>query len=310
MILTQPVTFASGGAKLDRAAHLRDQAERLLWNDASLVLPYWEGKPMFSLGEGRPELGWLPPMDDFLRETREKPVFLGLYDDTPRFAADYSHLKKERMERRFIAGAKFVELRSVAGEISPGEATIAATAKGVLGWHSTHQFCARCGAPSEMDEGGWRRRCMKCEALHFPRIDPVVIMLILRGERVLLGRQYDWPDGLFSLLAGFMEPGETIEDAVRRETMEEAGIKIGRVRYVACQPWPFPSSLMLGCAAEALSADIAVDTQELEDAIWVHGSEFPDIFAGKHMRIASPRIDAIARVLISSWVNGEVPPFD
>jgi NAD+ diphosphatase len=310
MSLSHPVTFAAGGGKLDRAAHLRAGSDRLLWSESSLVLPLWEGRPLVSMGDGWPRLAWLPPMRELKREAGEPPVFLGLYDDSPRFAADFSHLARERIERRFIAGAKFIELRSVAGEIGPGDATVTATAKGLLGWHATHRFCARCGAPSHMEEGGWRRRCAECDSMHFPRIDPVAIMLVVRGERVLLGRQYEWPDGLYSLLAGYMEPGETIEDTVRRETAEEAGIAVGRVRYLGCQPWPFPSSLMLGCLAEALDEDIAVDTQEIEDAMWVQASELPDILAGKHMRLLAPRADAIARALMSSWVAGDIAPFD
>jgi len=310
MSLYHPVTFAVGGATLDRASHLRDQSARLIRGDTAQLLPFREGKPLVSMGDGWPQLGWLPPLREVVKEAKEPPVFLGLYGDAPSFAADYSHLPKERLERRFIAGAKFIDLRSISGEISPGDATIAATAKGVLGWHATHSFCARCGAPSEIEDGGWRRRCPDCDARHFPRLDPVVIMLIVHRDRILVGRQYDWPEGLYSLLAGYMEPGETIEDAVRRETMEEAGIRIGRVRYLACQPWPFPSSLMLGCLAEALNDEIAVDTQEIEDAIWVQTFEMPDILAGKHMTLAAPRPDAIARALISSWVDGAIAPFD
>jgi len=312
MSLSQPVPFAVGGAHLDRATHLREATTRLLRDPNAQLLPHWQGKLMFALGDGWPQLGWVPPLAKTLGDLAESPVLLGLVDEIPCFAADFSHIERARLESRFIAGAKFIDLRSVAGEIGAAEATIAATAKGVLGWHATHRFCACCGAPSAPEEGGWRRRCTEaeCRALHFPRIDPVVIMLVLRGDRVLLGRQYEWPERLFSLLAGFMEPGESIEDAVRRETMEEAGIEIGRVRYLANQPWPFPSALMLGCMAEALNSEIAVDTQELEDAVWVNRSDIPDILAGKHINYAAPRLDAIARVLIASWVAGELPEFD
>jgi len=160
-----------------------------------------------------------------------------------------------------------------------------------------------------IEEAGWRRRCADCARLHFPRIDPVAIMLVTHGDRVLLGRSANFPDGLYSLLAGYMEPGETIEDTVRRETLEEAGIPIGRVRYLACQPWPFPSSLMLGCAAEALDDAIAIDQQEIEDAIWVPRSDIPDILAGKHLQLAAPRASAIARVLLSAWSAGEIEGF-
>jgi NAD+ diphosphatase len=194
MSLTLPVTFATGGRQLDRATHLRGAVRRLLRDPNALLLPFCEGRPMISLGDGWRRLGWVPPLPETLKMAKEAPVFLGLHEETPVFAADFSHIPQERLERQFISGAKFMDLRSIAGEIGAGDATVAATAKGVLGWHATHPFCARCGAESRVEEAGWRRRCSECEALHFPRIDPVVIMLILRGEQVLLGRQDGFPD--------------------------------------------------------------------------------------------------------------------
>ncbi|MGF1503082.1 MAG: NAD(+) diphosphatase [Paracoccaceae bacterium] len=309
MSVVLPVTFAVGGPKLDRATHLRASASRLMRDPHATVLILHSGRPLIAQGDGWRRLAMVPPGKLVLQMVREDPVFLGLIDEAPWFAADLSHLPEERVEAAFIAGAKFLDLRSVAGEIVAAEATLAATGKGLLGWHATHGFCARCGTQSVIEDAGWRRRCPACTATHFPRIDPVVIMLVIDGDRVLLGRQHGWPDRMYSLLAGFMEPGETIEDAVRRETQEEAGIEIGRVHYLACQPWPFPSSLMLGCAGEALSREIAIDHQELEDALWVAKSDMPDILAGKHQRIAAPRASAIARVLLSAWASGEVPPF-
>ncbi|MEM1344052.1 MAG: NAD(+) diphosphatase [Pseudomonadota bacterium] len=309
MSFTYPVTFASGGAQLDRAAHLRTSTRRLLRDASARLLPFWDGRPMIAMGDGWRHLGWVPPLPQTLQMAAEEPIFLGLYEDTPCFAADYSHHDRERLQQKFIAGAKFVDLRQIAGEIPAGDAAVAATAKGVLGWHMTHRFCSVCGAPTEIAEGGWKRICTECGAQHFPRIDPVVIMLVTRGDRVLLGRQDAFPEGLYSLIAGFMEPGEAIEDAVRRETLEEVGIKVGRVRYLACQPWPFPSALMLGCAAEALNDEIAVDTQELEDALWLPKSELPDVLAGKHTRLAAPRVSAIARVLLSAWAAGDIEGF-
>ena len=309
MDLNLTVTFAAGSGAFDRAAHLRGAVRRLLRDPNAELLPFWEGRPMLAQGDGWLRLGWIAPTERALKLATEAPVFLGLYDGTPRFAADFSTLPRERLESMFIAGAKFTDLRAVAGELGAGEATVAATAKGVLGWHATHRFCANCGAESGIEEAGWRRRCPDCERLHFPRIDPVVIMLVTHEDRVLLGRSAQFPDGLYSLLAGYMEPGETIEDAVRRETLEEAGIRVGRVRYLACQPWPFPSSLMLGCAGAALEDDIAIDMHELEDALWVPRSDVPDILAGKHLQLAAPRVSAIARTLLAAWSAGEIEGF-
>ncbi|MEM9144602.1 MAG: NAD(+) diphosphatase [Pseudomonadota bacterium] len=309
MSLTLPITFASGGAKLDRATHLRDGTKRLLRDPNAQLLPLCEGRVLISQGDGWRRLGWIPPLPETLKLLKEEPVFLGIFEEQPIFAGDFSHIPRERLEKRFISGAQFFDLRNVAGEIGAGEATVAATAKGVVDWHRTHPFCARCGGPTAIEDGGWRRKCQDCGAQHFPRIDPVVIMLITHGERVLLGRQDGWPDRVYSLIAGFMEPGESLEDAVRRETMEETGIQIGRVRYLACQPWPFPASLMLACAGEALSTEIAIDQQELEDAMWVSRTDMPDILAGKHQQFAAPRISAIARVVLSAWASGEIEEF-
>lgn len=300
------VTFSHGSGLLDRAAHLRDVAQDLLGHRRAALLPVWNGKILVDLESGKPKIGWVPPSADYLAEAAERPVFLGLSGETPCFAADYSHLDKESVEERFCDGAKFVDLRSVAGELPPASANIAAAAKGVIGWHASHPYCARCGAGSEPENGGWRRRCSSCGAHHFPRTDPVVIMLVLRDDHVLLGRQASWPEGLYSLLAGYMEPGETIEDAVRRETKEESGIQIGWVRYLACQPWPFPSSLMLGCAAEALTSEITIDEEEIEDALWVSRAKMEVVLQGKHPRMAPPRVDAIARAILSAWVAGEI----
>ena len=200
---------------------------------------------------------------------------------------------------------KFIDLRSIAGQITQAEATIVAAAKGVIGWHRIHPFCARCGSATLPEDAGWRRKCATCGALHFPRTDPVVIMLVTRGDKVLLGRQSVWPPGLYSLLAGFMEPGETIGDAVRRETLEEASIRVGRVRFLASQPWPFPASLMLGCWGEALNEEIVIDA-EIEDACWVSRAEMALAFNGEHPRFAAPRPDSIARWILTAWVAGEI----
>ncbi len=157
-----------------------------------------------------------------------------------------------------------------------------AQARSLCNWHLRHGHCSVCGAPSVMKIGGYRRDCPACGAEHFPRTDPVVIMLAIDGDRALLGRQARFAPGMYSCLAGFVEPGETIEDAVRRETQEESGIRIGRVRYYSSQPWPFPSSLMIGCHAEALSTEIHRDEVELEDCRWFDRAEVLSMIAGTH----------------------------
>jgi NAD+ diphosphatase len=178
-------------------------------------------------------------------------------------------------------GRRWADLRAVMAQLTPRDAELAATAKAVLGWHASHGFCATCGARSEVAQAGWRRDCPACGTQHFPRTDPVVIMLVTRGDRVLLGRSPGWPEGMASLLAGFVEPGETVEAAVRREVREEAGVEVGRVGYLASQPWPFPASLMLGCRGEALSEAIRRDPVELEWAGWVSRARLFGIFEGR-----------------------------
>ena len=196
----------------------------------------------------------------------------------------------------------FCELRAVMADLSPRDAELAATGRALLEWHRNHGFCASCGAKSEMVHAGWQRQCPACQAQHFPRTDPVVIMLITRGNSVLLGRGPTWPEGMYSLLAGFIEPGETIEAAVRREVFEESGIRVGEVGYLASQPWPFPASLMIGCRGEAMTDAITIDPAELQDARWVSREELVSAFAGTHPLIKPSRKGSIAQFLMSHWL--------
>jgi NAD+ diphosphatase len=166
-----------------------------------------------------------------------------------------------------------MDARAVAPMIDGGEAAILAEARSLIDWHARHRFCAQCGTPSAAASGGWVRRCPSCKAQHFPRVDPVVIMLAVRGDHCLLGRGHRRPGARFSCLAGFMEPGETLEEAVRREILEESGIRVGRICYLASQPWPFPSSLMMGFLAEALSEEITIDPDEIAEARWFERDE-------------------------------------
>ena len=306
MLETHRITFTEGSGHLDRSSHLRDMCEDLLRHRRAALLPLYLGKVLIDLEEDQPRLGWVPPLADYLEEATETPLFLGLSGETPCFAADFSAMSEEQAEERFCDGAKFIDLRSIAAELGPASASIAATARAMIGWHGTHTYCARCGEGSLPENGGWRRRCPSCGGLHFPRTDPVVIMLILKDDEVLVGRQTQFPPGTYSLLAGFMEPGETIEDAVRRETKEETSVEVGRVAYIGTQPWPFPSNLMIGCIGEAESYTIKIDPDELEDAQWISRAKMQVILDGKHPRIAPPRKDAIARAILTDWVNGEL----
>jgi NAD+ diphosphatase len=197
-----------------------------------------------------------------------------------------------------------IDLRTLAAKAMLARPTIAmmAQAKSLLFWHARHRFCSQCGAPSTPASAGWKRECVACKAQHFPRTDPVVIMLATRGERCLLGRQARFAPGMYSALAGFLEPGETIEEAVRREIMEEAGVPVGRVTYLASQPWPFPATLMIGCLAEALGDEIVVDYSELEDARWFTRAEVQEMLGGAHENgLGAPQPIAIARSLMRVW---------
>ncbi len=307
-------TFAGGAVA--RATHLRRDSAALLADPAARVLPLWRGKPLFD-DQPTLRLAWLAADDPALLGAREPAVFLGMAPEGPRFALDVSHLEGPESTEGFADPVtlnltptrRFMELRGAMGALSPEDAGDAATAKGVTEWHRSHRHCARCGAASAPEEGGWRRGCPACGAQHFPRTDPVVIMLVLHGERALLGRQAAWPEKMYSLLAGFMEPGETIEEAVRRETMEEAGVPVGRVAYVCSQPWPFPSSLMIGCVAEALDDRIHRADAELEAALWASKREVAASLTGGEARFTAARKGAVARIILEGWVAGKVAGF-
>ena len=198
-----------------------------------------------------------------------------------------------------------IDLRSIAlqGLVADGALGILGEAKSMLDWQRRHAFCANCGSASRIAAAGWQRICDACGARHFPRVDPVVIMLVIDGDRCLLGRQRHFAPGMYSALAGFVEPGETAEDAVRREVMEEARVKCAQVVYFASQPWPFPSSLMIGCFAQASNTDIVVDTAELEDARWFTREEVAAMLAATHANgLSAPKPFAIAHHLLQAYV--------
>jgi NAD+ diphosphatase len=236
--------------------------------------------------------------------SRQERIFLGTSDGVPVFAALVATEAAE--DFKADPAYKVVDLRSLAlqGLVAPDELGVLATAKSLLAWHSRHRFCSNCGSPTEPSCAGFRRDCAACGAQHFPRTDPVVIMLVTRGDACLLGRQSRFVPGMYSCLAGFLEPGETVEDAVRRETFEEAGVRVGPVSYMASQPWPFPSSLMIGCRGEALDGELTVDRDELEDARWFTKDELRLMLAREHPDgLSAPFPIAIAHHLIRVFVE-------
>jgi len=239
--------------------------------------------------------------------TARETAFLGCRGEEPVFATLIEAEVPENAQGD--EGILQIDLRSMAtqGLVSPDTLGMLGQAKSLMYWHSRHRFCSNCGAPSRVSAAGWRRECDSCKAQHFPRTDPVVIMLIAHGEDCLLGRQPRFAPGMYSCLAGFLEAGETVEDAVRREVFEEAGIRTGRVDYLASQPWPFPASLMIGCAGQALSRDLTVDKTELEDARWFSRQETREMLAKTHPAglFCPPKL-AIANLLIHAWANGEI----
>jgi NAD+ diphosphatase len=205
-------------------------------------------------------------------------IMLGIVESAPHFAAQV------RAEATLPDDIKAIDLRSLAiqGALDPTDLSALAQARSYLHWHQSNRFCGRCGGPLQTKGGGTSRTCPSCATEIFPRVDPVVIMLAIDGERCLLGRQARFAPGMYSALAGFLEPGETIEEAVRREVKEEAGIAIGRVAYHSSQPWPFPHSLMIGCHAEALSTEVNRDAEELEDCRWFDREEARLMLSGTH----------------------------
>src|ERR1700722_19683020 len=275
---------------------------------SSLILPMWRLEP-FLLGSEKSEppveLGLIQPgIADSLAAPDAVCIFLGLDGDRAVFALDVSNADDPANVGPLAGLGYFRDARVAGSLVSIKDSAIIAQAKAMIDWHQRHGFCARCGAATKIMDAGYRRLCGKCNGEHFPRVDPVVIMLATHGEACLVGRGKQFPPGMFSALAGFIEPGETIEEAVRRELFEEAGVRTGTVSYYATQPWPFPSSLMIGCFAEATSPEIVVDGNELAEAFWLERGKARALIGGERVDgLWVPPNIAIAHHLIKTWAN-------
>ena len=298
--------------------------ERIL-HPESLFIPVWRTQNLVIEIEGAEPraallavdavgsvLGGLTDLEE--RLGRGEIVFLGVHEERAHFALDVSPIeapldmvRSPALAAAGIAeaGVRFADLRQLAGRLDRHEGALLAFARAMLFWHSRHRFCGLCGSPTRSEEAGHMRRCTDpgCKAMHFPRTDPAVIMLVLDGERALLGRNKNFPlPGMYSTLAGFVEPGESLEGAVAREVREEAGIVVGAVHYHSSQPWPFPANIMLGFYAEAATTEISLDDGELADARWFERGWLLSHEDDDSFRL--PRRDSIARRLIEDWLAG------
>lgn len=304
-----PVLNTFTGNPLDRAGDRRNDPEWLLEqaaNPEALALVMWQGKPLVEDHADGPRLQWLS-LPHARAVVPDREVFLGLWKAAPVFAIEVEGAVDPTAGPLQGLGG-FPEMREAAMVLSGPDAAMAGLAKSLFDWRARHGFCAACGQASETASGGWKRICPACKTEHFPRVDPVTIMLaIYKGgpEPVcLLGRQAAWPAGRMSALAGFLEPGESIEEGCAREIEEEAGLTVTSVRYHSSQPWPFPSQMMIGLFAEVDSDDARPDQTELEAVAWLTRAEAAAVLAGTHAEIKAPPGIAIARTLLQAWVDG------
>jgi NAD+ diphosphatase len=293
------------GSPLDRACQLREDADwihQALADPETLFAPVWRSRSLMKgLEAGRPEAVLLTAAAAGAVRMQEGPwAFLGLSGGRPVFAVDCSAAEDPLPLLPEGMGA-FADLRQVAGLLPPGEASVLAHARGLMHWRTRHRFCGICGAACAPRSAGHVMICTGCNTQHFPRTDPAVIMLVVRGDHCLLGHSHRFPTTvMYSTLAGFVEPGESLEEAVRREVKEETGVEVGEVLYHSSQPWPFPSSIMLGFHAEGLTEAITIDPEELKDARWFSRDEMRNHAAHG---FSLPRVDSIARRLIEDWLE-------
>lgn len=302
------------GNDLDRAGVQRKDPQWVMAQferTDTLLVPIWRNRNLIA---GMHETAAPPAAIAHLRTRSEalisaatETVFLGLRDTLATFAVDISACEETHAEQ-LGAGDQFIDLRVAGPLLSAGDASLCAYARGITYWHRHNRFCNECGHTTHSEQGGHVRRCSVCKHVIFPRTDPAVIMLVVSGDRCLLGRDPRWPPGTYSTLAGFVEPGESLEEAVAREVFEETGVRVHDIDYMASQPWPFPASIMLGFRAQASTTALQLDTDEVEDARWFSAEEIETFseWGDENASFKVPRRDSIARFLIDTWVAEQI----
>lgn len=303
-------THIFAGNPLDRADAERRDTQWLAAatrDPGSRYLPFFDLKVLVQ-GRAETQLGWLPGSQVTQHDLDGAPILLGISAGVAHFAVDVSALEDPAQRLGLEEDWSFDDCRNAAAGLRGADTGVVAQARSQLSWHKSHRYCSACGAATRAERGGHVRVCASCGAQHFPRTDPVAIMLISDGERCLLGQPQGRlvRTGMYSALAGFIDQGESIEEAVRREVKEEAGIVVGAVRYHSSQPWPFPSSLMIGCHGVAESRDIVIDTGEMADVRWCHREAVLRALAGEKGDLKVPGPIAIAHHLIKAWAHHEV----
>lgn len=316
-------SFLFSESNFDRSTKTREltsELNQLKLDPLTKHVVVWKGKILFDFSSEIPKVGFLNHNDSFWTEFKlaniNQGYFIGYHDKNAIFYHDISDWDDPKVDNVKLSSFSdesrnyhpalpsfyaFCELRSIMTILLKRDAAMLASVKGIYEWNKVNNFCNKCGHPTVTINSGWEKICSSCHSKHFPRTDPVVIMLVYQDDKILLGRSAVWPTGMFSCLAGFMEPGESIEAAVARETFEETGVSVENVGYITSQPWPFPASLMIGCTAKATSHNIIIDQNELEDARWFHKSEICEAIETKGSWWPA-REGSIARYLINQWI--------
>ena len=310
--MQQPVSYVHPA--LDRLTERRRDPDWLaacLASPETRLVPVWKGRNLITGPRGAPEAVFPSVAAEPWRGLVRDPLLLGAVDGTVFIGADVSAMADPKADSVVAAAGVFVDLRNMGWMLPAGPGALLAQARALTWWHSRNRFCGVCGSPTEPVEAGTSRRCTDeaCAVQVFPRLDPAVIVLIYHGDRILLGRQPGWPPGMHSVLAGFVEPGESLESCVAREIKEESGVELADIRYAASQPWPFPQSLMLAFTARAVTTEVTPDPEELEHVDWYDRAYLESV---RHARIghdpfAMPGGHSVARRLIDWWLDGALP---